>query len=47
MTNEETVTDIINELATEMCEKYCRFPSEVSDPDQMDEICANCPLTRL
>lgn len=41
----------IEEIKQEMCDKYCRHPRECSDPDEWEnisqEICGNCPLTKL
>lgn len=49
----QTVTQIIDEVTEEMCDKYCKYPGEW-DPDEHDgmelfesEICANCPMMRL
>jgi hypothetical protein len=49
----KTVTEIFEEVKTEMCDKYCRFPREY-DPEEHDDvelwetdICKNCPLGRL
>ena len=49
----KTVTEIFEEIKTEMCDKYCRFPREY-DPEEHDDvelwgmdICKNCLLWRL
>ena len=52
-TNEEkklTISDIVDKVNMEMCEKYCRYPQEYGEAgyDQMlDERCDNCPLNLL
>lgn len=50
---EKLITAILEEVKTEVCDKYCRFPREY-DPEEHDDvdlfdsdICKNCPLTRL
>lgn len=47
--NEEkklTISDITEEVMTEICEKYCRFPFEL-EQDELDKRCSDCPLNRL
>ena len=48
-----TVSEIFEEVKTEMCDKYCKYPCEY-DPEDHDgvelfdtDICKNCPLGRL
>jgi len=44
----QTIPQIIEEVKTEICDHYCKYPSEVHDPDYMiDTICEKCPLGRL
>ena len=49
----KTVSEIIEEVKTEICDKYCRYPTIYNVDDEgefnemMDKICANCPLDRL
>ena len=49
----KTVSQIIEEVEAEICDKYCRYPTiyNVDDEDEfnemMDKICVNCPLDRL
>lgn len=49
---DKKITEIIEEVAAEICKRYCKYPDtwneekegcELSD----SEICANCPLLRL
>jgi hypothetical protein len=49
----QTVVQIMDEVAQEICDEYCKYPAEW-DPDEHDgmelfesEICQNCPLMRL
>lgn len=46
----KTVLELLGEVATEMCDNYCKYPKEY-DPDDneimLDTICANCPLNKL
>ena len=47
-----TVSLILEEIKTEMCEKYCKYPynwdEEVMGYELCEsEVCANCPLSRL
>ena len=40
----------IEEIKTEICDKYCRYPFEWSIDDEetlKDKYCKDCPLTRL
>jgi len=51
-----TVTEILEEVGEEICDKYCKYPeicrSEQKDPDLADDLlyekyCKDCPLNRL
>lgn len=49
----KTISQILEEVKEEMCNKYCKYPNEYK-PEEHDgielwdsDICANCPLTRL
>ena len=47
-TKKPTLPDIIEEVATEFCDEYCRFPFEIEDYDTLlNTKCANCPIQRL
>lgn len=41
-----TISDITEEVMSEICEKYCRFPFEL-EQDELDKRCSECPLNRL
>ena len=35
----------MNETQKEMiCEKYCKFPYECENQEELDNICSTCPL---
>lgn len=42
----ETVTDIIEEVKTEICDNYCKYVDQLSE-EELNEKCSNCPLSRL
>lgn len=52
---EKTVSEIIEEVKTEICDNYCKYPaiydtredSSENYDEMMEKICANCPLDRL
>lgn len=49
----DRVTDIIESVCNEMCNKYCKYPDTYKPEEhgglelQDSEICAECPLNRL
>ena len=45
---EKTVNEIIEEVKCEICDKYCRYPFEIEDEEELLKFyCENCPLGRL
>ena len=45
---DKTIPDIIEDVKSEMCDNYCKFPQEYKDQEQMwDKKCAECPLNKL
>ncbi len=51
-----TITEIVQEVVEEMCDKYCRMPAkyvmEINDVDEaqetmINEVCKDCPLNKL
>lgn len=43
-----TITDTIEEIKEEMCDKYCRHRHDPAmTQEALDCICEKCPLTRL
>lgn len=49
MSEEKTVTQIFEEVKSEICDKYCKYPESTGmDQDEIiEKLCANCPLGRL
>ena len=43
----ETVSDIIESVKIEICDKYCKKPDEIKDEADLIEVCEKCPLGRL
>ena len=31
----------------QVCDRFCRYPYETEDQEDLNNICKNCPLTRL
>lgn len=50
--SETTISEVIEEIKTEMCNNYCKYPyiwDAEKEGMQLDEsaICEDCPLNRL
>ena len=43
----ETVSNIIESVKVEICDKYCKKPDEIKDEADLIEFCEGCPLGRL
>lgn len=44
----KTVTDILEEVSSEICNNYCKYQNEMMYSDEMLETkCSECPLNRL
>lgn len=46
----KTVKDILEEVKQEMCDGYCKYPTIVSDREDLfakDGPCMKCPLNKL
>lgn len=43
----QTIPQIIEEVKTEMCDHYCKYPNEIKDDEELCDICGKCPLGRL
>ena len=44
----KSVTEIIEEVKKEICDRYCKYADTYNyDSDEMPEECNNCPLNRL
>lgn len=38
----------LEEIKSEICDNYCRYPREYADQEEMiDTVCVTCPLLRL
>jgi len=43
-----TIPDIIESVKIEICDKYCKYPyKDGISEETLQEICENCPLSRL
>lgn len=47
-----TVNEIIEDVAREICDHYCKYPEQWdAEKEEMElidsDICINCPLSRL
>lgn len=45
-----TVTEIIDDVETEICDNYCKYSDMYSDEEydkMIEEVCDSCPLKRL
>lgn len=49
--NNDKVMEIIEreflEVAEEICDKYCKYPSMSQNESWLEAICETCPLRRL
>ena len=43
----QTISEIIEEVKTDICDNYCKYPNEIRDEDELYDICKKCPLVRL
>ena len=44
---EKTISQILEEVASSICDDYCKFPNECKSEEELYEICEDCPLGRL
>lgn len=45
-----SIIEIIEEVKEDICDKYCKYPSMYTPDeweDKIDELCGECPLSRL
>ena len=40
-------TGKIEEICSEICDKYCKYPYEIEDEELLRVICDKCPLNKL
>ena len=47
--NRITATDILEQVKTDICDEYCKWPCLLKDEpkDMLLDICDRCPLERL
>lgn len=44
----KTVVELLNEVSSEICDNYCKYPNEMTDSDEMIKtVCSKCPLQKL
>lgn len=48
----KTIPEICDEIANEMCDKYCKYPDQWDEekegiPLEESEVCDKCPICRL
>lgn len=36
--------EVVDDIKSEFCDKYCKFPNTINDVDDLDRICDNCTL---
>ena len=44
---QEFISDIVDEVASEMCDGFCHWPFVCASEDELDEHCDKCPLNKL
>ncbi len=51
MEDKQTIPQILEGIAEEICDKYCKWPDQWDEESNGElsesDICANCPLNRL
>ncbi len=44
----QTVTALLEEIANDFCDHYCKFPTQYDDEDElMEQRCEKCPLNKI
>jgi len=44
MAEQNEMDKIVTPMMEHICDHLCRFPKEVSDPEALEEICAECQM---
>ena len=48
---EKTISQLLEEVANEICDNYCKYPAECSSEKEFEELldthCLNCQLSKL
>ena len=48
MKKEKTITDLLAEIAAEICNKYCKYPDACEDVFELHkQYCQDCPVNRI
>ena len=51
MEDKQTIPQILESVAEEICQKYCKWPDQWDEEEKGElsesDICANCALNRL
>lgn len=48
MKKEKTITELLEEIAGEICDKYCKYTDACEDLDELyKQYCHDCPLNRI
>lgn len=42
-----TISEMLEDIATKICDDYCKWPSICQNESDLHKICAECPLNRL
>lgn len=37
----------IEKCIEKICDDYCKFPCEIKDIENLEKICAECPLNKI
>ena len=46
--DEITIPQLLDKIAGEMCDKYCKFPDQEKDEDELfKKHCDKCPMLKL
>ena len=51
-TADMTITEMLNDIAAQMCTHYCKWPDQWDEEKEgcelaESEICANCPMGKI
>ena len=47
-TYSKDITEFFDEIKSNICDNYCKYPSEIKDYDELIEtVCSKCPLRKL
>lgn len=43
----KTITRMLEEVAAEICDEYCKYPNELASQEELEKICEKCPLEKI